>query len=439
VALEDNFTDTDGTLLQSHSSDSGHSWTKHSSSNADAQVETNRARGQGAAGGSVKSRYYASWVPASADYDVEGDFNLIGSPSSDDGAVCGRMDTSAETYYMARYGTFGFDWSLRKNVAGTQTTIGSAYSSDDPGAGSPVTVKLAMSGTTLQVTIAGTLRINQTDSAISSAGRAGLHWNPINSRNTVHIDAIRTAEAGGGSTVTATLSLDAAIQRQITVASTLNAAVQTTNTATAQVDAAIQAARTVSTNLDATVLQTRTALVNLDAALQQARSAVTNIDAAVRTNRTASTSLDGFIQAGFQVQALLDAAVQLTRSAAFSMDAGVQTTRNVGTALGAAIQVSSTLNAMLDAAVQLNRTANTTLDAAIRQMRTVSASLDANIVTAFALVTSLDAAIQTARTALAWLDAYIDDPAAVPPVGRNFTAPARSGFIVPARGGFTVH
>jgi hypothetical protein len=238
---------------------------------------------------------------------------------------------------------------------------------------------------------------------------------------------------------TATTTLDAAIQRQITVATALNAAVQTSNTATAEVGAAIQEARTVATTLDATVQQTRTALVTLDAALLQARTALVTMDAAVQASLTASTTLDAFIQAGFQVQAFVDAAIQQNRTAITSLDAGIQTTRTVTTAIDAAILASLAVTATIDAVIRFTGTATTTIDAAIQQARTAAATIDAVVALALNVTTSLDAAIQSARTAMAWLDAYIDDPEAVPPVGRNFNVSGRGRFTVPARGGFTVH
>jgi hypothetical protein len=238
---------------------------------------------------------------------------------------------------------------------------------------------------------------------------------------------------------TVTTTLDAAIQRQITVATSLNAAIQTSNTVNTEVTAAIQEARTVATTLDATVQQTRTALVTLDAALLQARTALVTMDAAVQASLTASTTLDAFIQAGFQVQAFVDAAIQQNRTAITSLDAGIQTTRTVTTAIDAAILASLAVTATIDAAIRFTGTATTTIDAAIQQARTAAATIDAVVALALNVTTSLDAAIQSARTAMAWLDAYIDDPAAVPPVGRNFNVSGRGRFIVPARGGLTVH
>jgi hypothetical protein len=238
---------------------------------------------------------------------------------------------------------------------------------------------------------------------------------------------------------TVTTTLDAAIQRQITVATSLNAAIQTSNTVSTEVSAAIQEARTVASTLDATVQQTRTALVTLDAALLQARTALVTMDAAVQASLTASTTLDAFIQAGFQVQAFVDAAIQQNRTAITSLDAGIQTTRTVTTAIDAAILASLAVTATIDAVIRFTGTATTTIDAAIQQARTATATIDAVVALALNVTTSLDAAIQSARTAMAWLDAYIDDPAAVPPVGRNFNVSGRGRFIVPARGGFTVH
>ena len=67
--LDDQFTGTDGTLLSAHSTDSGHSWTKHPTLADTSEIKTNRlCYTTGGAGDSV---YYSSDVPSSADYTVE--------------------------------------------------------------------------------------------------------------------------------------------------------------------------------------------------------------------------------------------------------------------------------------------------------------------------------------------------------------------------------
>ena len=61
-AFNDTFTDTSGTELSLHASDSGHAWTAHANAGGGAQMvisDANRLRGA-----SSIPAYYASWVPS---------------------------------------------------------------------------------------------------------------------------------------------------------------------------------------------------------------------------------------------------------------------------------------------------------------------------------------------------------------------------------------
>ena len=160
----DTFTEASDTSLVSHTSDSGHTWSKHFGN-----VLTVYAAGDYLynASPSNASRYKCSVTPASADYDVQAD--IVSAFDWADG-VSGRISNSdSDEYYVwFESGT----WKLNKRVSGANTLLGS-YTGDSPN-GTTRTVKLEMRGTTSKVYIGGVERISVTDSAISATGNPGL-------------------------------------------------------------------------------------------------------------------------------------------------------------------------------------------------------------------------------------------------------------------------
>ena len=71
ASATDTFTANDGTLVVNHTSDSGHSWRSiGGSANGNAVITANRVRAGGPYGHCMLE---SSFVPSSADYDVEAD------------------------------------------------------------------------------------------------------------------------------------------------------------------------------------------------------------------------------------------------------------------------------------------------------------------------------------------------------------------------------
>jgi hypothetical protein len=175
----DDFTDTDGTALESHTADSGATWTKHTASATGATINSNKLAGNL---NTTAALYYASAVPASADYAVQATVTLTTAASALSG-IAGRMDTTAQTFYLLRYN--GADYQLYKFVAGTATVIGSYTAAESNGA--VRVLKLVMFGTSIYGYVDGVLRIAVTDSAITAAGRAGVRLG-----NTATIDSLDT-------------------------------------------------------------------------------------------------------------------------------------------------------------------------------------------------------------------------------------------------------
>lgn len=91
--------------------------------------------------------------------------------------VAVRYASSAETYYGAMYGwpaTAGTALIIYKCVAGVVTSLATAAPPTDV---QPITLKLAVAGSTLTLSINGTAALTTTDSSITTGTRTGLTGN----------------------------------------------------------------------------------------------------------------------------------------------------------------------------------------------------------------------------------------------------------------------
>lgn len=192
ASANDTFTDSAGTALTAHTPDSGGSWTEHTSYSTGENLITdaNRVRGN-TADGCVG---YHSFAPASADYDVEATIRQISDAGS--AGVVGRIDTGADTMYEMRYVAAGTNlWEMRSIVASV-TSVLASYG-ETLSNGNERTAKLEMRGTTIKGYVAGVERTSATDSAISSAGKAGIRMGGGSATNTtrVHLDSWSVTDA----------------------------------------------------------------------------------------------------------------------------------------------------------------------------------------------------------------------------------------------------
>lgn len=185
----DSFTGTSGTGLSTYNS----SWVQHSSSSfVLVLTDANRVRREGAATSAVL--YYHTASPGTADYSVSADlFMKETNGGLSFTGVSGRIDTSADTHYAARYSGGSIDgWQLYKFVAGTATQLGST-STQSLTDETSYNVKLEMLGTAIKLYKqgSGSATISATDSAISSAGNAGIRFSGSTSETNatgIHLD-----------------------------------------------------------------------------------------------------------------------------------------------------------------------------------------------------------------------------------------------------------
>jgi hypothetical protein len=170
----DTFTDTDGTLLQNHTSDSGHSWSRVVGS-VNFEIRNNRVQTL-TSPSKVRNVYVVSATPPSTNYYVQA---VVGgtdnSSSGDIVGVVARKQAGADTYYALQL-VGGADGSrfleLAKYVSGTKTQL-STYSFDWS-TNTNYTLKLVVDGNSLTGYLDGVQRVSATDSSITSAGQAGI-------------------------------------------------------------------------------------------------------------------------------------------------------------------------------------------------------------------------------------------------------------------------
>jgi hypothetical protein len=169
----DSMTGTAGATLQTRNGETAASWTKHPTSSGDAVLTpSGRVRKNGTNLGAL---YYASGVPASADYTVEADIYVASTVTNDMAGVVGRLDPTNVngTYYLVRYEQTNLAWVLYKVVNGTWTWLGQS-ATQNLTATSTYRLALDVTGTTIRALVDGTQVVSVTDASISAAGRAGI-------------------------------------------------------------------------------------------------------------------------------------------------------------------------------------------------------------------------------------------------------------------------
>lgn len=179
------FTDTfteegTGTMsLKDHTSDSGHAWARHPLSGTGTTLlnrDTDRVDGPGFGEFEV---VYTSAVPAIADYTVSADIDVttIGSPSAKASgtiALLGRQNLTVTTAYWAMYSATDSVITLRKNVLGVLTTLGTYTPSPAIPAGGSFNLKLKMYGSAISCELNDVEILTATDTEITAAGRIGM-------------------------------------------------------------------------------------------------------------------------------------------------------------------------------------------------------------------------------------------------------------------------
>jgi hypothetical protein len=167
--FSDDFTDTDGVLLQNHTPGTGTSWTQlwQSTAGVDAEINTNRCRSDGTLNHGVM--YTADGSYPSADYDIT--CTLVSMVGQNDRPIYLLVRVQdQENMYAVRLEATASESRLYKKVSGAWTALGSLFTV--PANGS--VIKLEIVGSALKFYDDGVEIASATDSDISAAGKAGI-------------------------------------------------------------------------------------------------------------------------------------------------------------------------------------------------------------------------------------------------------------------------
>lgn len=207
IIFTDNFTDSNGVLLTSHTPDSGGVWAVHPDNTAAGAPEitdANRLR----AGHDAFTLVYSPAAPSSADYDVIAIFRYVGAGTvTHYPAIVGRLNTSVRT---SVYVELNFDTDtivLNQAVSGSDTELDTASVTLNPT--TDYVVKLEMRGTTVKAYLDGVEVLSAT-TTVTANGKAGIHYysgdgSPSNTIG-VHFDAFQVAEPDTADVTAPTLS-----------------------------------------------------------------------------------------------------------------------------------------------------------------------------------------------------------------------------------------
>lgn len=184
IFSSDTFTGTDATVLSSHTGETGAAWAAHpSSANNAVLTNASKLRGDGAG----LALYYASGSPATAEYDVDVGFTAVVGATGLYYGVAGRIDVSADTYYVAYYDKGAVAWALAKFVAGAGANLGSASAILTHG--QTYALKLQIRDGTKKVFVNAVEVISSADNAITAAGKAGVYVSGQSTNSTgYHLD-----------------------------------------------------------------------------------------------------------------------------------------------------------------------------------------------------------------------------------------------------------
>ena len=181
VFVRDTFTDTDGTLLESHTGELGATWTLHPSFSAgNAEIQGNKVHLL-----DPVPAYYASGVPPSAEYTLYCEFSLEANIDANTTLeLYGRFSTSVNTHYDVIMNFFNQEWSLRKVVASSGTVLGTFPMTIDARRG--WRVKFILRDAKKSLYVNDELLLTSTDNEITDANRAGLLFGGLSSE--VYVD-----------------------------------------------------------------------------------------------------------------------------------------------------------------------------------------------------------------------------------------------------------
>lgn len=174
VIFQDAFTEASSVALTSHTpTDVGTSWVEEiNDSSTIAQAKSSDVAGPAAVSNDTQIVVTGRPNPTSADYDIEGVFTGGSAPRSN--IIVGRYQ-DADNWYAVRIMVGANNFRLYKSTtAGGIVQLGSSSTFANTS-----TVKLCLSGTSLDVLENDTSEITATDSDITDPGSYGIGWGDL--------------------------------------------------------------------------------------------------------------------------------------------------------------------------------------------------------------------------------------------------------------------
>lgn len=192
IIFSDTFTDTAGTLLESHDS----TWVKSTPAPSSAVITS---AGRVRMGGNTFGYYYANVTPDSAEYDIAAEHTVVSALVAT--GICGRMSTGAQTMYRLRWNQSSDNWELHKLVNGVSTSLGTY--ADTVTVGQVRDAKLEIRDAAKKVYIDGVEQISSADNAITATGFGGIYLSalgtPSDAKAIQQDNFVITDRSGGGS------------------------------------------------------------------------------------------------------------------------------------------------------------------------------------------------------------------------------------------------
>lgn len=141
--------------------------------------------------------YRYNTAPATADYSVSVVLPQTSASSQHTGGPAIRVQTGAQSCYVAFWHGGVQDWRIEKFLAGATSYIASGATTNPPNTASR-TVSLSATGSTIELRIDGSLLLSVTDVDIPAAGYPGIF--PSNPQTPGTVKTFIADQAGGSST-----------------------------------------------------------------------------------------------------------------------------------------------------------------------------------------------------------------------------------------------
>lgn len=188
--LNDNFTDTDNTLILNHAPDIGLAYFTQPAFVASPHCSVINGRLVGTSAAGVYFNNQAARF--GANYYVEAKLDFVSTLVGDNVGIMARAAPDAQTFYCCRWGQSTGSFGLFKSVAGVLTQLGAnsvmAFTS-----GSKV-MRLTCQGSTISLSVDGVTLVSVTDTDITAQGFAGVRNLALQSASTgIQIDRVTAA------------------------------------------------------------------------------------------------------------------------------------------------------------------------------------------------------------------------------------------------------